>query len=77
MLRRVLRRAVWYGQHFLGAPKGFVFKIVPRLCDVLGDAFPELRRAQSTIMAVLEGEERDFNRPSTRARGSSRNAYLP
>ena len=30
-------------------------------CGV-GDAFPELRRAQSTIMAVLEGEERDFNR---------------
>ena len=62
VLRRVLRRAVWYGQHFLGAPKGFVFKIVPRLCEVLGDAFPELRRAKSTIMAVLEGEERDFNR---------------
>ena len=62
VLRRVLRRAVWYGQHFLGAPKGFVYKIVPRLCEVLGDAFPELRRAQSTIMAVLEGEERDFNR---------------
>ena len=52
VLRRVLRRAVWYGQHFLGAPKGFVYKIVPRLCEVLGDAFPELRRAQSTIMAV-------------------------
>jgi len=62
VLRRVLRRAVWYGQHFLGAPKGFVFRIVPRLCEVLGDAFPELRRARDTIMAVLEGEERDFNR---------------
>ena len=35
VLRRVLRRAVWYGQHFLGAPKGFVFRIVPRLCEVL------------------------------------------
>jgi len=62
VLRRVLRRAVWYGQRFLGAPKGFVYKLVPKLCEVLGDAFPELRRARDTIMAVLEGEERDFNR---------------
>ena len=62
VLRRVLRRAVWYGQHFLGAPKGFVYKLVPKLCEVLGEAFPEIVKAKDTVMAVLEGEERDFNR---------------
>ena len=76
VLGRVLRRAVWYGQHFLGAPKGFVYKIVPRLCEVLGDAFPELGRAQSTIMAVLEGRNEISTGPSIKARGSSRNAFL-
>jgi len=85
VLRRVLRRAVWYGQHFLGAPKGFVYKIVPKLCEVMGDAFPELRRARDTIMAVLEGEERDFNRTidkgakyfAKKAEGLARGAAFP
>ena len=63
VLRRVLRRAVWYGQRFLKAPKGgFVASLVPALCRVMGDAFPELRRSEKTIIAVLEGEEADFNR---------------
>jgi len=62
VLRRVLRRAVWYGQHFLKAPKGFLHTLVPALVANMGEAYPELRRAEATIRAVLEGEERDFNR---------------
>ena len=38
------------------------YKVVPTLCSVLGDAFPEIVRGQETVMAVLQGEERDFNR---------------
>jgi len=62
VLRRVLRRAVWYAQRYLKAPKAFVYKLVPKLVQVMGQAYPELVKAQSTIEAVLLAEERDFNR---------------
>ncbi|KAJ8605847.1 hypothetical protein CTAYLR_000523 [Chrysophaeum taylorii] len=62
VLRRVLRRAVWYAQHHLEAPKSFLHKLVPTLADSMGEAYPELKKSLATIQGVLESEERDFNR---------------
>ncbi|KAJ1461017.1 tRNA synthetases class II (A)-domain-containing protein [Pelagophyceae sp. CCMP2097] len=65
VLRRILRRAVWYSQRFLGVKASdgpFVARVVDALVATLGGAFPELARGRDTIVRVLEGEERDFNR---------------
>ena len=52
-LRRVLRRAVWFGQTFLGAPKGFFHTLVPTVVGILSGPFPELAAKQEHVMSVL------------------------
>ena len=60
VLRRILRRAVWYGKTFLGAPPGFFHTLVPVVIEQLSDFFPELKKKQEHVMAVLKGEEETF-----------------
>ena len=60
VLRRILRRAVWYGKTFLGAPPGFFHTLVPVVIEQLAYFFPELGKKQAHVMAVLKGEEEDF-----------------
>jgi len=62
VLRRVLRRAVRYGRQNLGAQLGFFAKLVGTLVDLMGEAFPELRRRQDFITQVIMEEEASFNR---------------
>ena len=57
VLRRILRRAVRYGQQVLGAPRGFFSSLVPDLVAHMGDAFPELRAKQAFVREVLLEEE--------------------
>ena len=61
MLRRVLRRAVRYGQQILGAEPGFFSKLVPVVVQSFGDYFPELKEQEARIISVLEEEEAAFN----------------
>ncbi|CAE7922358.1 ALATS [Symbiodinium sp. KB8] len=67
VLRRILRRAVRYGQQMLGASEGFFTKLVPVVVDTFGDAFPELREKKEFVMetrfarALTKGLRR-FNR---------------
>ena len=42
VLRRILRRAVRYGQEILGAPAGFFSKLVPVVVTNFSNIFPEL-----------------------------------
>ena len=60
VLRRVLRRAVRFGQT-LGAKPGFFARLVPVLVDEYGEAFPELRSKQADIMEVITEEEESFS----------------
>ena len=62
VLRRILRRAVRYGQEILGAPAGFFTKLVPVLVQTLGNFFPSLKAKQAYVEAVLEDEEKSFVR---------------
>lgn len=62
VLRRILRRAVYFGSQFLGAKKGFFHKLVPAVVKKFGGFFEELKAQEQTVMSVLTDEETQFNR---------------
>ncbi len=59
VLRRIARRAIRHG-YKLGARKPFFHTLVAPLAAEMGDAFPELRREQQRVTAVLQQEEERF-----------------
>lgn len=65
VLRRILRRAVRYGQQMLGAHPGFMSKLIPAVVSYYKDIFPELTAKQSLIVATLEEEEAAFEKMLT------------
>lgn len=62
VLRRILRRAVRYGQEILKAPSGFFTSLVPIVVQNFSGAFPELLGRKDFVMGVLQEEELSFNR---------------
>ena len=59
VLRRIIRRAIRHG-YKLGARTAFFHRIVPDLAAVMGDAYPELVKAQERVMDILKQEEERF-----------------
>ena len=62
VLRRILRRAVRYGQEILNAPAGFFTKLVPVVVANFSDMFPELLLKKEFVMSVIADEETSFTR---------------
>ena len=60
VIRRILRRAVRYGYTFLNFNEPFIYKLLPVLIDILGEAYPELRNQQELIEKVILEEETSF-----------------
>ena len=59
VLRRIIRRAIRHG-YKLGARAAFFHRIVPDLAAVMGEAYPELVKAQSRVIDILRQEEERF-----------------
>ncbi len=59
VLRRIIRRAIRHG-YKLGARAAFFHRIVPDLATAMGEAYPELVRAQARVMDILRQEEARF-----------------
>jgi alanyl-tRNA synthetase len=59
VLRRIIRRAIRHG-YKLGVRAAFFNRIVPDLVAVMGDAYPELVRAQNRVIEILRQEEERF-----------------
>ena len=59
VLRRIIRRAVRHG-YKLGQQDLFFHTLVQPLVEVMGDAYPELARAQAQVEKVLRREEAQF-----------------
>ena len=59
VLRRIMRRAMRHA-HLLGAADPLMHRLVPTLVDQMGDAYPELARAQAFIEDTLKQEEVRF-----------------
>jgi hypothetical protein len=61
VLRRILRRAVRYGQQILGAEPGFFAPLVPVVVATMKDVFPELEAKQDLVVEIIQEEEKSFN----------------
>jgi alanyl-tRNA synthetase len=59
VLRRIIRRACRHG-HQLGMDDPFFYKLVQPLAEVMGEAYPELAKAQANVERVLKMEEERF-----------------
>ena len=66
VLRRIMRRAMRHAQ-LLGAKEPLMWRLAPTLVAEMGQAYPELVRAQSLIADTLLSEETRFR--ATLARG--------
>ncbi len=61
VLRRIMRRAMRHA-HLLGAREPLMHRLVPALVAEMGQAYPELVRAQPLIEETLQREEIQFRR---------------
>jgi len=68
VLRRILRRAIRDG-HDLGTDEPFLYRLVPTVVEVMGNAYPELRGRRENIARIIKAEETSFL--ATVSRGSA------
>ena len=68
VLRRIMRRAMRHA-HLLGAADPLMHRLAPTLIEQMGEAYPELKRAEPAIVDTLRQEEERFRR--TLGRGMS------
>jgi alanyl-tRNA synthetase len=59
VLRRILRRAVRYGK-VLGLQRPFMYKIVPEVSKIMGEAYPEISNMKEFTQKVIKAEEERF-----------------
>ena len=61
VLRRIMRRGMRHA-HLLGADEPLMHKLIPTLVAQMGEAYPELKRAQSMVTESLKNEETRFKK---------------
>ncbi len=66
VIRRILRRAVLYGKK-LEMDEPFIYRLVDKVVELLGDAFPDVLPRREFITRTIQGEENRFHQ--TLARG--------
>ncbi len=59
VLRRIMRRGMRHA-HLLGSQDPLMHRLYPTLLGKMGEAYPELKRAESLITQTLETEEKRF-----------------
>jgi alanyl-tRNA synthetase len=65
VLRRIMRRAIRHGS-LLGLDEVFFYKVVDRVIELMGDAYPELRESRTFTLEVCKHEEESFRRTLNR-----------
>ena len=61
VLRRIMRRGMRYA-HILGAEEPLMYRLLPTLIAKMGDAYPELKEAETLISETLKLEETRFKK---------------
>ncbi len=59
VLRRILRRAARFART-LGMQEPMIYKLVPTVVDIMGEAFPEIKEKHQYISMVIKSEEESF-----------------
>ncbi len=62
VLRSILRRAARMGRQYLNTQEPFLYKLVPSVVELMGDAFPELREKPERVVEIIRSEEQSFGR---------------
>ncbi len=62
VLKRILRRAERYGYQVLGMNEPFLYKLVPTVVELMGTAFPELKKNPHKVADQIRAEEVAFLR---------------
>lgn len=60
VLRRIIRRAIRHGAK-LGQQQTFLYRLVPVLVAIMGEAYPELMKMQTAIEKYILQEEEQFS----------------
>jgi alanyl-tRNA synthetase len=61
VIRRILRRASRFGRE-LSMREPFLYKLVPFVVDLMGEAFAEIKQRADYVSTVIEAEETSFGR---------------
>ena len=61
VLRRIMRRAMRHA-HLMGCKDPLMWRLVPALVEEMGEAFPELLRAEALVTETLKSEELRFKK---------------
>lgn len=59
VLRRIMRRSMRHA-HILGSSEPLMRRLLPKLVDLMGATYPELKRAEAFTRSILEQEELRF-----------------
>ena len=68
-VRRVLRRAVYYGRHYLGLDRPFMAEVTTAAVETMGQAYPELRQQREFVLRIIQPEEDRFEETLSRGEG--------
>jgi len=60
VLRRLIRRSVFYGRNRLGISEPFIARVAEKAMDIYIELFEELIKTKENILSVLEKEEEKF-----------------
>jgi alanyl-tRNA synthetase len=66
VLRRLIRRAARFGSQALGMDEPWLWRVMPAVADVLGEAFPEMRARLEHVQLIVKEEEASFGRTLSR-----------
>ncbi len=61
VLRRIMRRGMRHA-HLLGSQEPLLYRLFPTLLSLMGQAYPELKRAEALIVETLKLEEERFKK---------------
>jgi alanyl-tRNA synthetase len=62
VLRKIMRRAIYYGIYGLNFQSGFFHKVCDFVIQFMGEAYPELVANRTAIQEIVQREERGYRR---------------
>ena len=60
ILRRLLRRAIWYGKNYLFIPDNFTHLLVDPITEIYKDHYSEIEAKRDLVTSIFKNEEEKF-----------------